>query len=209
MASRFTLHGLWLSGPTYKVALMLSMCAQVYAYRHVDLRAGQQKTPEFLALNRYGQVPVLQDGELALCQSGSILEHLAAKLGKFGGKDDLEKARAREWLFWEFDKLSPNVYRARAAKRGFFKFEEPVLALSRSQAEAAFKVLDEQLGKTPFLAGANPTIADIAVYGVAVYTDEAGFVLSQWPKVQAWKERFEQLPGVKSPYDLLPQQDAA
>src|SRR6185369_6631737 len=133
MASRFTLHGLWLSGPTYKVALMLSMCGEAYAYRHVDLRAGQQKTPEFLALNRYGQVPVLVDGELTLCQSGSILEHLAATLGKFGGDGEIEKARAREWLFWEFDKLSPNIYRARAVKRGFFKFEESVMALCQTQ----------------------------------------------------------------------------
>jgi hypothetical protein len=65
MASRFTLHGLWLSGQTYKVALMRSMCAEAYAYRHVDLRAGRHKTPEFLALNRYGRVPVLRDGDRA------------------------------------------------------------------------------------------------------------------------------------------------
>ncbi len=209
MASRFTLHGLWLSGPTYKVALMLSMCGQAFAYRHVDLRAGKHKTPEFLAINRYGQVPVLEDGDLKLCQSGSILEYLAVELGKFAGGSAEEKARTREWLFWEFDKLSPNVYRTRAIKRWFFKADDSVAQLYRSQAEDALKVLESQLAKTPYLTGAQPTIADIAVFGVIVYADEAGFDLAAWPPVKAWKERFEKLPGVKLPYDLLPQQDAA
>jgi len=209
MATRFTLHGLWLSGPTYKVALMLSMCGEKFAYRHVDLRAGQHKTPQFLSLNRFGQVPALVDGDLTLCQSGSILQHLAATLGKFAGRTPQEQAQAREWLFWEFDKLSPNVYRSRAIKRGFFKADDSVATLYRSQAEDAFKVLDGQLAKSQFLAGADPTIADIAVYGVVVFADEAGFNLSSWPHLDAWKARFEKLPGVKAPYELLPQQDAA
>jgi glutathione S-transferase len=154
-------------------------------------------------------VPVLVDGELALCQSGSILEHLAARLGKFAGATVQDKARAREWLFWEFDKLSPHIYRARAVKRGFFKFDDAIMALGRTQGEAALATLESQLGKTPFLTGGSPTIADVAVYGVVAYAEEAGFALAQWPNVEAWKARFEQLPGVKHPYDLLPQQDAA
>jgi glutathione S-transferase len=209
MASRFTLHGFWLSGPTYKVALMLSMCGEQFAYRHVDLRAAQHKTPEFLALNRYGQVPALVDNDASLCQSGSILQHLAAKLGKFSGNSPPEQARAREWLFWDFDRLSPNIYRTRAIKRGFFKADEAVAALYRAQGEDALKVLDAQLAKTPFLTGSAPSIADIAIYGVVVFAEEGAFDLGKLPHLTAWKERFEKLPGVKHPYDLLPQQDAA
>lgn len=80
--SKMTLHGIWLSGPTYKAGLALSLLGQDFAYKHVDLRAGAHKKPEYLAINRFGQVPALVDGDLKLCQSGSILLYLADKFGK-------------------------------------------------------------------------------------------------------------------------------
>ncbi len=81
----FTLHGIALSGPTYKVALMFALCSERFSYRHINLREGAHKTPEFLAINRYGQVPALSHGDLKLCQSAAILEYLSEVLGKFGG----------------------------------------------------------------------------------------------------------------------------
>ena len=208
MSKPYTLHGINLSGPTYKAGLMLAMSGQEYAYKHVDLRNGAHKKPEFLALNRYGQVPCLQDGALNLCQSGAILEYLADKTGKLAGKNAEQKARVREWLFWEFDKLSPNGYRSRAIKRGFLKADDSVAALYRTNSEDALKMLDGHLGKSKFLIGEEPTIADVAVYGVIAFADEAGFDLATWPNVKAWAERFAKLPGVKGPYELLPTQDA-
>ena len=69
--SKMTLYGIWLSGPTYKAGLALSLMGQPFAYKHVDLRAGAHKQPDYLAVNRYGQVPALVDGDLKLCHSGS------------------------------------------------------------------------------------------------------------------------------------------
>jgi glutathione S-transferase len=205
--ARFTLHGIALSGPTYKVGLMLALCGERFAYRHVDLREGTHKTPQFLALNRYGQVPALVDGDLRLCQSGAILQYLSETLGKFGGDDTLARQRNREWLFWDADRFSPNVYRSRAIARGFFKAEPPTAAVYREGAEVAFKVLDDSLAGGKFLTGAAPTIADIACYGVAVFADEGGFKLADWPNVAAWAGRVAALPGVKPPYELLPMAD--
>src|SRR3546814_12932508 len=79
MAAAYTLYGSFLSAPTYKVGLMLSLCGLSFNYRHVDLAKGEHKTPEFLELNRYGQVPVLQHGDYTLCQSNSILEYLSER----------------------------------------------------------------------------------------------------------------------------------
>ena len=101
----FTLYGIALSGPTYKAALMLNLCGEPFSYRHVNLREGAHKKPEFLAVNRFGQVPALVHGALTLCQSGAILEYLAETLGKFGGTDAPTRQRAREWLFWDADRL--------------------------------------------------------------------------------------------------------
>jgi glutathione S-transferase len=207
--SKMTLHGIWLSGPTYKAGLALSLLGQSFAYKHVDLRAGAHKQPEYLAINRYGQVPALVDGDLKLCQSGAILLYLADKFGKMGGKTAEEKARVREWLFWEFDKLAANVYRPRAIKRGFMKAEDSVYTMYSNMANDALKVLDGALAKSPFLVGNDVTVADVAVYGDVAYAGEAAIDLAPYANIKAWMGRIEKLPGFKKYEDVLPKQDAA
>jgi glutathione S-transferase len=207
--SKMTLYGIWASGPTYKAGLALSLMGQPFAYKHVDLRSGAHKQPEYLAINRFGQVPALVDGDLKLCQSGSILLYLADKFGKMGGKTAEEKARVREWLFWEFDRLAANIYRPRAIKRGFMKADDSVYTLYANMAGDALKVLDSSLTSSSFLVGNEATIADIAVYGDVAYAEEAAIDLAPYPNVQAWMGRIEKLPGFKKYEDVLPKQDAA
>ena len=208
--SKMTLHGIWLSGPTYKAGLALSLMGQSFAYKHVDLRAGAHKKPEYLAINRYGQVPALEDGGLKLCQSGSILLYLADKFGKMGGTSAEQKARVREWIFWEADRLAANIYRPRAIKRGFLKADDSVYAMYVNMAKDALKVLDTELGAGgPFLVGAEPTVADVAVYGDVAYAREADIDLSPYANVKTWMGRLEKLPGFKKYEDVLPKADAA
>jgi glutathione S-transferase len=208
--SKLTLHGIWLSGPTYKAGLALSLMGLPFAYKHVDLRAGAHKQPDFLSINRFGQVPALVDGDLKLCQSGSILLYLAEKSGKMGGKTAEEKARVREWLFWEYDRLASNVYRPRAIKRGFMKAEDSVYTMYANMAGDALKALDAELARGGgFLVGSDATIADIAVYGDVAYAGEAAIDLAPYPNVTAWMARIEKLPGFKKYEDVLPKQDAA
>lgn len=207
--SKLTLYGIWLSGPTYKAGLAMSLMGQPFAYKHVDLRAGAHKQPDYLAINRFGQVPALVDGDLKLCQSGSILLYLADKFGKMGGRTAEEKARVREWLFWEYDRLAPNVYRPRAIKRGFMKAEDSVYTMYTTMAGDALKVLDAELAKGSFLVGGEATIADVAVYGDVAYAEEAAIDLSPYASIKAWMGRVEKLPGFKKYEDVLPKQDAA
>jgi len=207
--SKRTLHGIWLSGPTYKAGLAMSLMGLPFAYKHVDLRAGAHKQPEFLTVNRFGQVPALEDGDLKLCQSGSILLYLADKSGKMGGKTAEEKARVREWLFWEYDRLASNIYRPRAIKRGFMKAEDSVYTMYTGMAGDALKVLDGALAKGGFLVGSEATIADVAVYGDVAYAEEAAIDLSGYANIKAWMANVEKLPGFKKYEDVLPKQDAA
>ncbi|MDP2802068.1 MAG: glutathione S-transferase family protein [Phreatobacter sp.] len=197
MSKRFTLHGFWLSGPTYKVGLMLSLCGEDFAYQSLNLRAGEHKAPAFLAKNRFGQVPVLEDAEagLALCQSAAILEHLASTLGKFGGAGAADLARAREWMFWDFDRLAGPIYRSRAQRFGIRAFNQPIMEMYWVEGNAALKVLEQALAASDWLAGAHPTIADIDVYGVVAYAPQAGFDLGAYPAISAWMGRMEALPG--------------
>lgn len=209
MQNRFTLYGHWLSGPTYKVGLMLSLCGEPFAYTHVNLLEGAHRKPEYLAKNRYGQVPCLEADGVSLCQSSSILQFLAEKLGKFDGKTPVERARVREWLFWSMDRLAPAVYRSRAARAGIAKLEPAVLTLYQEEATRALKTLDRELAKTPWLAVLEPTIADIDVYGVIHFLHDAGFDPTPYPNLAAWIERIKALPGFVAPQDALPKETRA
>lgn len=204
MSKRFTLSGFWLSGPTYKVGLMLSLCGEGFAYHSVNLRAGEHKSPAFIAKNRFGQVPALEDAKsgMALCQSAAILEYLAAELGKFGGEGACGAAQAREWMFWDFDRLAAPIYRLRAQRAGFRTFSQPIVEMYFAEAGAALKVLEEALGKTAWLCGSQPSIADIDVYGVVAYAPQAGFDLAAYPAISAWTKRMEALPGFIGINDL-------
>lgn len=197
MAKRFTLNGFWLSGPTYKVGLMLSLCGEDFAYHSINLRAGEHKSPAFMAKNRFGQIPVLEDRKagLALCQSAAILEHLAAEFGRFGGEGAGDLARAREWMFWDFDRLAGPVYRSRAQRFGIRNYSQPIMEMYWAEGNMALKVLDETLSSSDWLAGSRPTIADIDVYGVVAFAPQAGFDLKAYPAIGAWMRRLEALPG--------------
>ena len=203
-ASKPTLHGSPFSGPTYKVALMLALLGEPFDFSPVDLRAGAHKTPEFLAINRYGQIPAMTVDGLSLCQSGAILQYLATKHGRFGGKDAVQQARAREWLFWDADRLSPGVFRTRAMVRGFVNLAPETGVYFRDHAESGLRVLEAQLGKSKFVAGVEPTIGDVACYGVLAYAREGAFDIALYPNIAAWMERMQALNGFKPPYELLP-----
>ena len=147
MPARFELNGVFLSGPTYKVGLMLALAGEPFDYVHVNLMAGEHKQPPYLTKQRYGQVPLLVDRNNSrhLCQSAAILEYLADTLGKFGGATLDERLEAREWLYWDFDRLAPSIYRARGIRAGFMKGGEETLELCAANAASALKTLDRHL----------------------------------------------------------------
>jgi len=206
--ARFTLHGIFASGPTYKVGLMLNLTGTPFDYEHVDLRSGAHKADAFLAKNRYGQVPVLEDHEKdeCLCQSSVILDYLADETGSFGGADRSARLRAREWQLWGAGTLTTGIYRARAAKLGFFQAPEAVTESNTQMGLNALKELNTLLGGKDWLVGAGPTIADVDIYGIAAYAPQAGMDLSAYPNVRKWMAKVEGLPGFRAVDKCLPMQ---
>src|SRR3954452_8943762 len=147
MPARFELHGIFLSGPTYKVGLMLSLAGEPFDYVHVNLQQGEHRQPPFLSKQRYGQVPLVVDRNNGrqLCQSAAILEYLADTLGIFGGATLDERLQAREWLYWDFDRLAAPIYKARIIKAGTRPASADVLEYFTDAGQAALKVLDRHL----------------------------------------------------------------
>ncbi len=204
--STFVLNGSWLSGPTYKVGLMLSLCGVSFGYRAIDLRAGEQRTPEYRAKTPFSQVPVLEHGGRTFAQSAAILQYLAETLGRFQGADAAERAEIAAWMFWDFDRLAPGIYRSRTIRLGIFPADDSVRDHYASVGTAALTLLQTRLDGREWLVGTRPTIADIDVYGVVAYAGEAGFDLAAYPAITAWKARVEALPGWATSADVLPKQ---
>jgi glutathione S-transferase len=201
---RFTLYGFAASGPTYTVALMLSLCKHPFSYMHVNLRDGAHKQADYLVKNRYGQVPALRDGQMVAVQSSAILMYLADALDKFSVKTPLEKQRVREWLFWQWDKLNVPVFRLRARAKGFRQFGDEVRLMYDTEAKSALAILEQELTRSEWIVGKKPTIADVGIYGVLRYAVDGNIELGHYPHVTAWKKKFEELPGFATPEQLLP-----
>ena len=203
---RLVLHGSFTSSSSYKPMLFLALSGLPFSFRTVNLKNGVQKQPEHLAINRYGQVPVLRHRGLTLVMSNVILDYLARKTGHFEGATEQDRWRAREWLSWENDAIT-NVARVRHFAR--FRQVDPVIVdFFRPGAEAALDFVDKSLEGRQWLVGDSCTIADIGCFGRMVFMAEGGMSLDNRPNARAWRERLMAMPGFALPYDLIPKKDA-
>src|SRR3979411_305998 len=129
---------------------MLRLAGEPFSFRYVSFQKGMHKAPEFLALSRWGQVPVLIDSERIYLQSAAIVEHLAETLGRFPGPDTATRQAAREWLYWDVDALFPPIFGCYSVQLGQRKLlpisVEPAIAdYHRGRVDAALSVLDSHL----------------------------------------------------------------
>ncbi len=184
-----------------KVPIALEELGLEYALHSVNVRQGEQKTPEFVALNANAKVPVLVDTDgsarLVLTESAAILIYLAEKSGKLLPASGPERARVFEQLFFHASALGPAFGQA-----GFFQrqaSEPQPLAIQRFSAEATrtLAVLDGVLATRRFVAGDAFTIADIAHFGWLWRRAFAGIDFAQSPHVARWYAEVEARPAVQ------------
>jgi glutathione S-transferase len=211
--TRFTLYGSPHSLPTYKVALMLRLSGEPFSFRYVSFQKGMHKAPAFLALSRWGQVPVLVVNGRVHLQSAAIVEHLAETLERFRGSDAATRQSVREWLYWDVDALFPPVfgcYAVQLGERGLLPISiDPVIAdHHRRRADAALTTLNAHLSDGGCLCGTEPTIADLFCYGDVAFAEICAFDLNRWTNVAGWAQRLRSMPGFKAPLELLAMQDA-
>jgi glutathione S-transferase len=185
-----------LSGHAHRIELFLSLLGLPYEKIDVDMVRGAHKAPEFIARNNpFGQVPVIEDGNVAMADSNAILVYLANRYdseGRWLPREALGAARVQQWLSVAAGQLAYGPVLAR-----FIKLFNARLDLDRAQAisRQLFEVLDTELAKRPFLAGDAPTIADVALYSYTALAPEGGVPLDPYGHVRAWLARIEALPG--------------
>ncbi|HJR29168.1 MAG TPA: glutathione S-transferase [Pseudomonas sp.] len=182
------------SGHAHRVELMLSLLQLPTELIFVDLAKGVHKQADFLALNPFGQVPVIDDQGMVLADSNAILVYLAQKYGngRWLPTDPVGSAKVQRWLSVAAGPIAFGPARARLITVFGAPYNaEEVIAYSHTW----LKVIDQELGATAYLAGSEPTIADIAAYSYIAHAPEGNVSLDDYANIRAWLARVEALPG--------------
>lgn len=189
------LYGHELSGNSYKVQLMLALLGLEFEWIKVDLLTGAHKKPEFLALNPFGQVPVVVDGDTILSDSQAILVYLARQYGDASWLP-MEAAPLGQVVRW-LAIAAGEIRQGPGAARLYCRFKATTVNLEQAQQTAAFilKQLDQHLAQREWLELGHPTIADIAIFPYVALAPEGQIDLTPYPQVLAWIDRIKQLPG--------------
>lgn len=189
------LHRHPLSGHSHRVQLALSLMKLPHELVEVDLMKGAHKTPEFIKLSPFGQVPVLDDNGTILFDSNAILVYLATKYDanrRWLPNDPKGQADVQAWLSVAAGQIAFGPAAARLITVFGAKYN-PEEVIGR--AHGLLKVMDAQLSANHFLVGNVATLADIAGYSYVSAAPEGNVDLSAYPNVRAWLARVEALPG--------------
>jgi glutathione S-transferase len=188
------LHYHPLSGHAHRVRLFLSLLGIAHELVPVDLMAGAHKQPAFLQMNRFGQVPVLEDDGVIVSDSNAILVYLAKKHSRADWLPETPEGAAavQRWLSVAAGQIAFGPAAARLVTLFGAKFNaEEVIA----RAHAILALIDAELESRRWIAAPQPTIADVALYSYIARAPEGNVDLSAYRNVQAWLGRIEALPG--------------
>jgi glutathione S-transferase len=204
----YRLHCFCQSGNCFKVAFLLRALGAPFETVFVDYLRGITREQGWRGqTNEMGEVPVLEDGERRLTQSGAILTYLAAKHGKYAGNDENERLEVLRWLLFDNHKFTSYFGSYRFMKAFAPTPPDPaVMEWLKGRIDNAYGIVDKHLIKREFLVGRDPTIADFSLSGYLFYpVEESGYdIAGRFPNIAAWIRRVRALPGWASPYDALP-----
>jgi glutathione S-transferase len=193
-----TLHAMQRSANCYKVRLALAHLGIPFVLKDVDILRGDTRTPEFLAMNPRGRVPVLQlQDSTVLIESNAILMYLGEGT-PFVPEDKVERARMMQWLFFEQNSHHPSIGEARfwmALIPGGRELKRDLIDDWMEQGEGALARMEGQLVGSSFIAGDQFTLADIALYANTHLAHEADLDLNLFPAVKDWVARVAALKG--------------
>ncbi len=201
------LHCFGESGNSYKAALALELSGLDWEPVFVDFFGGATRTPEYRNLiNRQGEAPVLEDGDMRLGQSGAIQQYITDRCGRFGGADEAARYEVLRWVLWDNHKLSSMAGMTRFLMNFLAEDKRPheVIAFNQGRLTAAYGVLDAHLAGREWIVGDDITNADLSCCGYLYYPEPFGFDRTAWPNIDAWLTRLSETPGWKHPYDLMP-----
>src|SRR5258706_12150738 len=194
----YTLYSMQRSGNSYKVRLALAQLRTPYRLVEVDILQGESRTPEFLAKNPSGHVPLLEVAPgRYIAESNAILWYLAGG-SALAPEDRITHAEALQWMFFEQHSLEPNIgaaYFWLALVKGGRELQQHALDDWMEQGYRALRVMENHLQNHRYFAADRYTIADIALYAHTHLAHACDFDLTEFPAVRGWLNRMAKQPG--------------
>ena len=193
MSNAVRIHHASLSGHAHRALVFAKLAGIAHEAIEVDLASGAHQTPEFLALNPNGQVPVIEDGDTVIHDSNAILVYLARKYAPDWMPTDPEgEASVQRWLTLAAGEIAFGT----CAARLITVFGVPIDPENAAATAAkAMSKLEAGLDGRDWLVGGRPTIADVAAYSYTAHAPEGNVSLDPYPNIRAWLARFEALDG--------------
>lgn len=187
---------------TWKVSIMLEECGLPYRVIPVDILAGEQSKPEFLAVNPNGRVPAIVDhdgpqGSQRVFESGAILVYLAEKTGRFLAANGPARAEALSWLMWQMAGLGPMAGQAHHFRRYAPQGNDYSAERYVKETARLYRVLEGQLATHEWVAGSAYTIADMACWGWVWFHPMHGQDLKDYPAISRWFYAISARPAVQ------------
>jgi len=188
----YTLYSMQRSGNSYKVRLALAQLGLPHRLVEIDILRGESRTPEFLAKNPNGQVPLLEvaPGRF-IAESNAILWYLAGG-SPLAPEDRVDRAEAMQWMFFEQHSLEPNLgaaYFWLALVKGGRELQQHALEDWMEEGYRSLGVMENHLKHQRYFAAGRYTIADIALYAYTHLAHECDFDLATFPAIRAWLDR--------------------
>ena len=194
----YKLYSMQRSGNSYKVRLALALLNMPYEAVEIDILRGESRTPDFLAKNPSGQVPLLEVAEGRYIAESNAILWFVANGTPLTPESRIERAEALQWMFFEQHALEPNIgaaYFWLALVKGGRDLQTHALEDWMERGYAALQVMENHLRTREYFATGRFTVADIALYGYTHVADRCDYDLSTFPAIRTWLRRVEQTPG--------------
>ena len=190
----------------HKVSIALEELALPYTLKVLDLTQGEQKTPQFLAINPNGRIPAIVDrdaDDFAVFESGACLVYLAEKTGKLLPSDAKGRSRVMQWLMFQMGGIGPMMGQANVFYRYFPEKIQPAIDRYQGESKRLFRVLDGHLQHHEYLAG-DYSIADIANWAWVRTHRWSGVDVEDLPHLQRWLAAIRARPAVQKGIESPP-----
>ena len=202
----------WATPNGHKVHIMLEECGLPYRAHAVDIGAGDQFMPEFLAISPNNKIPAIVDpngpdgAPISLFESGAILMYLAGKTGRFMPASTRGRYEMLEWLMFQMAGVGPMLGQAHHFR--IYAPEKIEYAVNRytNEAKRLYGVMNKRLAKVKYMAGSEYTIADIAIFPWLRSWKNQGIDWVDYPHLKGWFDEIAARPAVQRGVEVLASQ---
>jgi GST-like protein len=199
----------WPTPNGHKIHIMLEECGLAYNVIPVDIGAGDQFKPDFLAISPNNKIPAMVDQRgpggkpFALAESGAMLFYLASKTGKFLPADVRERWEVMQWVMFQMGHIGPMLGQAHHFLQYAPEKIEYAMNRYRNEAKRLYRVVDKQVEENEWIAGSEYTIADMSIMPWLRFPERQGVNIEEYPNLKEWRDRIAARPAVKKALEVL------